>query len=179
MTLDETAQCMAMLAIAYPRFDVSQDAIKLWATMLGDIEFATAQAGVQRHIATSQWPPTIAELRAECAASTAGDLPSAEAAWGEVTRAIGRWGMNRHPTWSCDAVEHAVNCIGWRQICLDENVMSTRRVFIDAYKAFCDGRQREAQLGRHALPSARRNEKPITAGEALHKFLHAAGGEND
>jgi hypothetical protein len=143
-------KCLSILKASYPRQNLEKATIETYAAMLQDIEFEAAMGAVNRLVSSSKWFPSIAEIRAECTADIRSELPDPEQAWGEVQRAIGRWGMNRLPEWSCAQVGEAVDCVGWRTICLDENVMSTRRVFLDAYKGIRERVVTRAQLGAHA-----------------------------
>ena len=68
MTQKETAYLLSILRAAYPRFyyDVSADDLKIsvqtWAVMLSDTNLEIATVALQRLIATSEFPPTIAEM---------------------------------------------------------------------------------------------------------------------
>ena len=78
--------------------------------------------------------PTISELRAYIAESKC-DLPDADVAWGEVLRAVSRWGRYRIPQWSSPAMAEAVEAVGWQAICDSENQDVTRAHFARAYRA--------------------------------------------
>lgn len=152
----QALSCIAILAASYPRQELNPDTLNAYATMLQDLEFEAVDAAVKRIICSSKWFPTIAEIRAEVAEGECGDLAPAELAWGEVQRAIGRWGMYNTPQWSTPELAAAVDAIGWRTICTDTNVVSTRARFIDAYRVTRERRVQGYQLGAHApkaLPS--------------------------
>lgn len=134
MTKQEAMKLVALLKAGWPRQELGAETISLYADMLKDIPLAEAQAAVQRIVQTSKWFPTIAEIREQVAeARCALDPP--ELAWGEVQRAISSVGAYHQPLFDNPAIQRAVNAMGWRQICLDENLAATRARFVDAYKA--------------------------------------------
>ena len=88
-----------------------------------------------------------------------------------VQRAIGRIGSYQAPQFDCDEVQAAVEAIGWRAICLDENLSATRARWIDAYKAAAAKRKDLEARGRYiaadrALP-APGVPNAMTAGTAV------------
>ena len=97
-----------------------------------------------KHISTSKWFPTIAELRQAATAivlQTEGRL-SAPEAWGDVQREVRLVGHWRSPSLQ-PLVGKAVSAIGgWQHICIDENITADRARFIEVYTILC---KREAQ----------------------------------
>lgn len=154
MTKPEALKCLAILKASYPRQELEPATVETYAMMLDDVDFGEAQAAIKRLICESKWFPAIAEIRAEVARGATASLPAVEVAWGEVTKAISRFGMNRKPIFSCPEIAAAVDVLGWRNVCLDENTMSTRARFTDAYRAYRERRVSSVQLGRHELPGA-------------------------
>lgn len=154
MNKSEALKCLAILKASYPRQEIGAATIEAYSTMLADVDFLAVQEAIKRLICTSKWFPAIAEIREEIAKGATAGLPPVELAWGEVWKAISRYGMNRTPQFSCPEVAAAVDAIGWRHICLDENVTSTRARFTDAYRAVRDGRMQVHQLGSHAPSNA-------------------------
>lgn len=151
MTKAEALRLVAMLRAAWPRQEVGQDTAEVYAGMLGDLPFEEAKAAVTRLVQTSRFFPTIAEIR-ERVAETRCDLDPPEMAWGEVQNAIRSIGSYHQPLFANPAIQHAVNAIGWKQICLDENLSATRARFIDAYKS-ARHRQIEATATGRSLSS--------------------------
>ena len=155
MTKQEAIQVVMILKASYPRAEVTQETILAYATMLADIEAEAGSAAIKRLICKSKWFPAIAEIRAEVAEAATIGMPAVELAWGEVYQAISKYGMNRAPQFSCPEVAAAVRAIGWRHICLDPNVTSTRARFTDAYRAVRDGEVQVHQLGQHTPERAK------------------------
>lgn len=150
MTQGESLKCMSILAASYPRQALDEATLTTYATMLADLEFDAVQEAVKRIICTSKWFPSIAEIRAEVVSADTMHLPAPELAWGEVWKAIGRYGMNRKPEFSCPEIAAAVDAVSWRHICTDPNVTSTRARFTDAYRAIRESDTSSRQLGSHA-----------------------------
>ena len=70
MTNTETAAVLAVIKTAYPRYYESktkrelQETISLWQTMLAEYAPSVVNAAVKSIIATSKFPPSIAEVEA-------------------------------------------------------------------------------------------------------------------
>jgi hypothetical protein len=144
-------QCMIMLQAAYPRMQFGEESLKVYELALADIEPPLLRTAVLRHISTSKWFPTIAELRQAATAivlQTDGQL-SAPEAWGMVLREVRLVGHWRTPRLG-PVVRRAVEAIGgWRQLCLSENSTADRARFIEAYTIL---RKREAQRVQQLPP---------------------------
>jgi hypothetical protein len=147
MTPAETTKVLALLKASYPRQAVGRDNMKAYALMLGDLPFADVQRAVVRHVAESNWFPSIAELR-EAATGAASSAPDFDEAWAEVCSEIRRVGNYGRPEFSHPAVAAAVDAVGWRNLCLSTTPGVERAAFRDCYAA---GRKRhvgQVQLGR-------------------------------
>lgn len=68
MTVKETAKIMAIVKVAYPQYykDISTEEARqmamLWQSMLADYPYQIVSNAVKALIATSKFPPTIAEI---------------------------------------------------------------------------------------------------------------------
>lgn len=110
---------------------------------LEDLPSEVAGRALKRLMATRQFLPTPAEIRAAADEVTRGPARPAAEAWGDVVRAIGRWGRNRPPgaewapgeVWSFEdeLVARAVDALGWEELCSSENRIADRARFIEAY----------------------------------------------
>jgi hypothetical protein len=88
MKKSEAAELVMMLIAAFPQAKTTDRTSQVYETMLVDIDAAAARAAVHRLIATSRWMPTVAEIRAICAAQTHGAARSGEEAYAEVLAAV-------------------------------------------------------------------------------------------
>lgn len=90
----ETAKIMAIIRAAYPGYyrDTSDSdaktAVNLWQTMLGRHPYELVEAAVYSCIATSKWPPTVAEVNAEIIALTCQNKMTELEAWNLVAKAL-------------------------------------------------------------------------------------------
>lgn len=148
----EAAKCAATIQAAYSRPEMTDATFATYTRLLVDLDFGDAMGAIDRHILTNKWMPSVSEIRAECTRAVS-TLPEPEIAWGEVRKKIGSHGRNLRddkPLNFSPEIRAAVDVIGWQTICNDENIMSTRARFIDAYRSYYDGSVRVAQLGVHA-----------------------------
>lgn len=126
MTAEQFDIIRAIIKSAYPSFNIMPDkySIKLWYTMLGDLDYSLCETALQELIATHTYPPQISEIRAKCAEYTAPQLKDAGEAWEDVQKAIQKYGYYR----SDEAMEslsgptkQAVERIGFRELCYGDN----------------------------------------------------------
>jgi hypothetical protein len=157
-----TLQGMIMLQAAYPRMEFGEESLRVYEMVLADIAPPLLRTAVLRHISTSKWFPTIAELRqaaAEIVLQTDGQLTGPEA-WGMVQREVRLVGHWRKPRLG-PMVRRAVEAIGgWRQLCLSENSTADRARFIEAYTIL---RKREADRVQ-ALPQVTGAQEGLAEG---------------
>lgn len=152
MTESEGLKIMAMIRGVWgAKQPLDADAIRIWPTLLADLQFSAVSSAVTRLAKTSKWLPTVAEIRAEVVEERT-DLPEAEVAWGYVWRAISKYGERQRPKFEHAEILQAVDAIGWSSICLDENVASTRARFTDAYRAIRARRIELEVTGRYVAP---------------------------
>lgn len=108
----------------YPRekFIPTREAAELWFDALKDLDFNVAMMSVKRHMQTSKWSPTIAEIR-EGAVGIVTPEGSWSDGWGQVRKAIGRFGYcnEQKALESMDEItRNVVKRLGWMQICTTE-----------------------------------------------------------
>lgn len=101
MTKKETVALFGLIAALFPRDDkfAHPDAAMrdAWAEMLQDIPFDHAKAAVKAAVATSPFPPSIAEIRDYATRLTGPRRLSAEEAWGIAAECIREYGTRTVP----------------------------------------------------------------------------------
>lgn len=94
MTKKQTIELFAIFVAAYPNFDKFKDEaqvesmINIWANIFADDDAAIVGMAAKKHIATSKWPPSIAEIRDIMADITHPDIIPPDLAWAAVADLI-------------------------------------------------------------------------------------------
>lgn len=156
MTQDECARLLATAMLAYPNWlrDIGETRmaamVATWHRMLQDIDYQLADAALAKHVATSQYPPSIAELRSAALSLLPSEFPDAEEAWGEVVHHLQRTGYTRTPEWSHPIIGRCVQAMwgSWANACasiMTETVNVDRAQFLRMYQTMTK-REREAAL---------------------------------
>lgn len=121
--------------------------IELWYQQLKDIDYRVLELAVNKWASTQKWSPSIADLRETVAEfiTQENDTPDNWSnAWERVIKAIGQFGIYR--------VDEALNYIGeysqiaresterlgFKQICLSDNIAADRARFSEIYKSLSD-----------------------------------------
>ena len=65
MNVDEFAKLADAIKTYFPRDNVlpTDNAMELWFDMLKDLDYKSAYIALKKHVATSSFPPTIADIR--------------------------------------------------------------------------------------------------------------------
>lgn len=121
--------------------DWTADTLKSWEPLLQDLDpMHTVAAILAIASEGAKWPPAAGEVR-RMALELASPMPTADAAWSEVTGWIAKIGTRRHtmdfatgdicePVWSDPLIGRIADSIGWDQLCASENVMADRAHFL-------------------------------------------------
>jgi hypothetical protein len=145
----ETARLLAVVAAAYPSFEVDEIRHRVWTETLGDLDYELASLAVRRHIASSKWPPAVAEIREHAFALSSPDHLSGAEAWGELMGAVRRFGYYAEVEGLASLspeTRQVAELIGWRDINLCEEVDVLRGQFLRMYQQVEQRAQREAFL---------------------------------
>jgi len=165
MTPSESTRLVGMLKAGFPRQQLEQDTIALYAAFLADIDREPGEEAVRTAIATLKFFPTIAEIR-DLAARKSVSLPDSTAAWSEVMRAFGSVGRYREPRFSHIAIDRVVGAMGWQSMCDSENVEATRAHFLRLYADTRETLVRDANV-RPMLVAAEERRLMARRGEVL------------
>lgn len=148
MTKGEIAKLLAVLAAAYPKFEVDDVKVQVWYEMLGDLDYDVANIAIKKIIMLNTFPPAIAEVRRATAELMNPDRVTKPEAWGEVIRAVKKYGHYRAKEAIASmspATAQVVRCIGWSEICLTEEPGVIRAHFLKMYDQIA-AREQEKQL---------------------------------
>lgn len=164
MTEAETQKLVTVMVTAFPSTfarmtrEQQSEFMAIYRRMLGDLDYAVANAAFERLLATSRFLPTIAEIRDVALAISAGEAKAGGEAWGSVLRAMTQQGAYRVPGEDFEfrdpVVLECVKSMGWRELCLSENQVADRARFIELYEQL-QHRSRRLQLS-DGLPAMQR-----------------------
>jgi hypothetical protein len=160
MTKLEIKKLVAVLVASYPASKITDESVGVYERMLADLDYPAANAAVERLLATSKWLPTVAEIRESTLALTVGEIRAGGEAWGDVLRAMRRYGYVRTPGKEFDfdfddpAVAETVKSMNWTELCSSGNVVADRARFIELYDQLA-ARSRRLQLSE-GLPAMQR-----------------------
>lgn len=95
MTVDEFAKLADAIKTYFPRDNMlpTDTAMELWYDMLKDMDYQLAYIGLKNHVATSNFAPTIADIRNGAVISQPQELNEMEA-WSLASKAIRNSGYN-------------------------------------------------------------------------------------
>lgn len=168
MTKQEFAVFIATINTAYPKCDlITPVQTTLWYELLGHIDFETAKTTLKKYILSNKFPPTIAELNAIATDLTAEHIPDSDEAWGEVTRAIRKYGYpNERKALDSmsETVRKTVERIGFQTICQSpyEQLNTLRAQFKGFYEA-----EYRRSMEIHKIPESLRLEQAAIKQAAL------------
>lgn len=181
MTREETAQLLAMLAVAYPGSKISADemTLSLWEEMLSDLPGEVVGAATKRMIATLRFPPSVADVRQAVAdaVSDADGVVSAGEAWSRVKRAVSWYGWPRGEEARKalgEDIWRAIGMVGgWQYMCQSEDDESTRSAqFERRYNAMIHQKHERIQI-----PESVRSDMARLVGGLTQKML--MGGDEE
>lgn len=144
MTRGETAKLVAIVLATWPaqagRVTNVDAMIDAWHMALEDVPSKVASSALRRLQATAKFLPSPAEIRLAADEVSRGEALTPAEAWGDVVRAIGRWGMNRPPGeesgWNFNDLltRRVVDSLGWEELCQSTNQVADRARFIEEYQ---------------------------------------------
>lgn len=132
-----------------PNFLPDADSIKIWFQMLQDLEYRTANLAIQKYMLTNKFPPTIADIRELSTDVQYGSLPDWGEGWEKVITAIRKYGWyraNEAMETFDDLTRTCVERLGFKNLCMSENVMADRANFRQIYEQLAARKQKESVL---------------------------------
>ena len=125
------------------------ESIKVWYSLLRDIPYKVLHTAIQKYVMTNKFPPTISELRELCAELTFGEQKDWGDGWEQVLIAIRRHGMyNEGAALESmdDLTRQCVERLGFKNICLSENISIDRANFRQLYQSLSERRKNDEVL---------------------------------
>ena len=151
MTFDEFKVLVKGMKAVYtsPNFLPDADSIKIWFQMLQDLEYRTANLAIQKYMLTNKFPPTIADIRELSTDVQFGSLPDWGEGWEQVITAIRKYGWyraNEAMDTFDDLTRTCVERLGFKNLCMSENVNADRANFRMIYEQLASRKQKESVL---------------------------------
>lgn len=147
MTPDDFRKGMAVLLATWPKEATTVETLTVYEQVTSHLDGDVWLGAVKQCVMTCTFFPKPAELLAAAVSLTHGPQRTGLDAWGDVKRAIAKYGYYHPPNgasmlavggydWTFEdaLVGKVVAALGWRDLCLSENEMSDRARFIDAYE---------------------------------------------
>lgn len=134
---------------ASERFLPDADSIKIWFSLLKDLEYPVLNAAIQKYMITNKFPPTIADLREIATTISIGELPDWGEGWEKVLQAIRNYGYYRESEALLTMDELTQACVrrlGWRNLCMSENSNQDRANFRMIYEQLAERTKKESVL---------------------------------
>ena len=142
--------CKGMKAVyTQESFLPDADAFNIWFSLLGDLEYPVLNAAIQKYMLTNKFPPTIADLREIATSIRSGDVPDWGEGWEKVLLAIRKFGTYRETEALAsmdDITKTCVKRLGWRNICMSENINHDRANFRMIFEQLCERTKKENAL---------------------------------
>ena len=160
MTRADAARLVAIVVTAYPNYDKFRDeaavtaTVNLWAMMFESDNAGLVGLAVKKHIATSKWPPSVAEIRELMLETAAPDLIPPDRAWLAVADLLHTEGQYNHGdlfTQLPPLIARAVEGIGWgnlwemhRSYCVGGKPGMDRVAFMQQYTPMYEREKQQA-----------------------------------
>lgn len=151
--MDKKEFSMFAMAIRtyYPKENIlpNQPAMELWYRELQDIKYPVAEAALRKWVSINKWSPSIAEIREMASTVTCGSIPDWGDGWEQVLLAIRRYGTYREAEAMNsfdDLTRQCVKRLGFRNICLSENINQDRANFRMIYEQLANRQKMDMQI---------------------------------
>ena len=151
MTFDEFKVLAKGMKSVYTKENFLPDAesIKIWFSLLKDIPYEVLNVAIQKYMMTNKFSPTIADLRELASEVTVGQITDWGDGWEQVLKAIRVYGSynERAALDSMDDITRkCVERLGFREICLSENIAVDRANFRMLYEQLANRQKEDAKL---------------------------------
>lgn len=143
----EAAKVLALCSVAFPQYPLTKETITVYADLLSDLSLEQVEKAVKELLMTSDRWLSIASIRRKVAEQSGALAPSKVEAWGEVMSQMTKHGTYGHPEFSHEAIAETVKNLGWRSLCLSDNIETSRSQFWRAYEELVNRFDRVALVG--------------------------------
>lgn len=154
MNIDKFNSIIKAVRSAYPQFKFidSKEGAEIWLKALQDVPDEIVGLAFEKYIMTEKFPPSIAEIRAKIIECTGRNINDWTTAFDLTNRAIRNFGSYREAEaieWIAEQDEVAgeiARRLGFKELCLSENVEVIRGQFRRAYEAYSENMRYKEML---------------------------------
>ena len=151
MTLEEFKILAKGMKSVYTRenFLPDKESIKIWFTLLKDIPYEVLNVAIQKWMMTNKFAPTIADLRELSNEVTQGQISDWGDGWEQVLKAIrvyGSYNASAALDSMDDITRKCVERLGFREICMSENIAVDRANFRMLYETIANRQKEDGKL---------------------------------
>ncbi len=186
MDKPEAAKLVAVIIASCPQQSGRLDGkrvesmIDAFSSLLSDMTYAECNAAVSIILQTSPYLPAVADIRGKVLELKHGPVAAGGEAWGSVLSAMKKEGSYRTPgvefRFRDPVTAHCVQLMGWKDMCLSENVVADRARFIQLYDSLAVQERKEQQAPMLGAAREAREERQIGAGTIALRLV--PGGES-
>ena len=144
MNKHETAEVLGYLAAAFPHAKVTKQTAIVFHDVLSALPASDVMVAAKELVRECEFFPSPAQILNAVGRLSGTTSPSSGMAWQEVLRQVGEKGRMGVPEFSHATTEAVVKAIGWRDICMSENVDVLRSNFLRMYDGMAKSLDREA-----------------------------------
>lgn len=180
MTKQEVVKVVTLIVMSYPASERFKDESALqgmtsvWTQMFKDDNPRLVELAIQRHIATSKWPPSIAEIREQMVTLQHPELIPPDLAWAAVAdrkAAEKEWKYEEDATDALPLmIARTVQTIGWYD--LWEKEEKARQIFLELYRPAYERARERAMLPKALSDAVEKTEHML--GRESHLMLESA-----
>lgn len=151
MTKQEFGQWVMALRTYYPREKLlpNSQAVDLWYEQLQDIPYNMAEISLNKWVATNKWSPSISDIRELSSGIVTGEIRDWGDAWESVIDAVRLYGTYEIPEAMAsfdELTREVVKRIGFRTICMSENIATERANFRMIYEELAKRKKEDSQI---------------------------------
>jgi len=184
----QSGRLIGIIITAYPNIDKYSDEIieamtNTWALMFADDDCKLVTAAVMKHIATSKWAPSIAEIRSIMVDIQRPDILPPDVAWGIVSDYIYAERMSPfHSIVDIDfppLVKRAVEIIGYSTLkelaynrCRNYREGADKQAFMEIYVPMYERERQAAQFPKKAAEKL--IERALVSGNSCTAYVKKA-----
>lgn len=141
-------QGMAMFVKSFPEKQFDSDVMWEFLQDLEDDDFLSSISKVVMTIKDINRATNLIALIRDFAIP---EYETAGEAWSKVLKGISSVGCYGYPQFNDEIIDRAVSCIGWRNICMSENISIERAHFLKIFETLSKRKRMETLIINHDI----------------------------